>query len=96
MAVINASDAVLVTLAVYRLATDLAIEDGPWSVFSRWRAHAVRLFGADSWIARGVHCPVCLSLWLTPVLLIVQPMVPWLVVWLAIAGAAGLLSRHMP
>ena len=80
---------VLATLATYRLATDLAWEDGPLHLYSRWRGWVMARYGADDWRSEGVSCPICLSFWLAlPAAFVWGPLY-----WLGIAGAAALLAR---
>ena len=86
-------DYILLSLATYRLATDLAWEDGPYEIFAWVRGQALVRYGPEHWVTSGVSCPICLAFWLAPVVLGLRAWVPWLVVWLAIAGAAALLAR---
>lgn len=84
----------LVALATYRVATDLAWEDGPGEVFAVLRSWAMRRFRDDwLWIADGLCCPICLSFWIAPMALAAWAYAPWLVMWLAVAGGAALLAR---
>jgi len=51
------------SLIVYRVATDVAEQDGPFEVFALirgWAAHD-RL---PDWFYNGIHCPICISWWL--------------------------------
>lgn len=45
--------------AVYRIARMLASEEGPFSIFDKWR----NLFIQPNWIGRGMRCPLCISFW---------------------------------
>lgn len=83
---------VLLTLATYRIATDMALERGPFSVFERFRGIFHRRYGEDSWQYEGVGCPICLSFW-TSLLLCVATGYTSPVFWLAVAGAASFLAR---
>lgn len=80
--------------AVYRLATDVAWEDGPLDAYTHLRTLATRA-GDDSWIARGMACPICLSFWLAlPAALWLVGFSPLVLVWwLGIAGIAAWLAR---
>jgi hypothetical protein len=84
---------ILLGLATYRLATDIAWEDGPFDVFSVIRGQALQRFGAAHWVTNGVGCPICLSFWIAPALIILWNWAPALVWWLAVAGVAALLAR---
>jgi hypothetical protein len=81
-------DLLIATLAVYRVATDLAYMDGPLDLFSRLRGAAVERLGAGHWMTVGLHCPICISFWLA------LPLAIWFGwAWLAIAGAVTFLVR---
>lgn len=86
-------DILIACLATYRLATDVAWERGPGDAYERLRGWATQRWGADSWQAEGVACPICVSFWAAPALLVLYTLIPWLVLWLAVAGAAALLAR---
>ena len=80
----------LAALAVYRLATDLAWEVGPFELYARWRGWVIARYGKDDWRSEGVTCPICLSFWLAlPALFVWGPLA-----WLGIAGAAAFLARR--
>lgn len=87
------------SLATYRLATDLAWEDGPADAYSRLRGAVIQTYGGDSWPAAGVTCPICLSFWISLPLTVFALMLgagdPWLwpLWWLGVAGAAAGLAR---
>lgn len=79
----------LATLAVYRLATDLAWEDGPMGIYATWRGWVLARYGAGDWRSEGVVCPICWSFWLAlPAAVVWGPLA-----WLGIAGAAAFLAR---
>ena len=82
----------LAALAVYRVATDLAWEYGPFGLFARMRGWAMT--NTPHWIAEGVTCPICWSFWLSlPAGLLISFDIMGLVYWLAIAGAVALAVR---
>ena len=89
---ISLTDAILIGLAAYRVATDLAWEDGPADLYSRIRGAAYQRWG-DGWQARGWTCPICLSFWAAIVLGAVWLFAPVVVAVLAAAGVAALLAR---
>lgn len=86
-------DYILVALATYRVATDLAWEDGPGDALAWLRGQAHQRYGPAHWITNGLSCPICLGFWLAPLTLATWAWAPWVVVWLAIAGAVALLAR---
>ncbi len=85
-----AVNALLASLATWRLAFMLTQEDGPWDVFVRLRVAA----GA-SLPGRILQCFYCTSVWVAaPLTGFVTSWSPRaVVVWLAISGAACLLHR---
>ncbi len=81
---------IIATFAVYRIATDLAWENGPGGLFGRWRGWVLSRYGKDDWRSEGVGCPICLSFWLAlPAAFVWGPLA-----WLGIAGAAAFLARR--
>lgn len=63
-------DFVLLALAVFRVANDIANMDGPFDLYTRVRGWVLERFGPDSWQNQGVNCPICISWWFTPVILV--------------------------
>ncbi len=87
---------VIVALAVYRLAHLIAIDDGPADGFMRLRTAIANRFGLESWQARGVCCPVCVSWWIAwPAALLLQPadLVEYAVLALALSAPAAVIAR---
>ena len=81
---------VIVSLAVWRITHLLVEEDGPGDVVVRLR----RRLG-DSIAGKAMDCFFCLSLWMAApaALLLAHDLVSWVVMWLALSGAACLLQR---
>ena len=80
---------ILVALAVYRIATDLAWENGPFGLYGRWRGAVLVRYGADDWRSEGVGCPICWSFWIAlPAAFVWGPLA-----WLGVAGATAFLVR---
>lgn len=79
----------LAALAVYRLATDLAWEDGPGGLFARARGAIIQRYRVEHWLSDGVTCPICLSFWIA----LPAAFVWGALAWLGIAGAAAFLAR---
>lgn len=76
---------VLATLATYRLSRMIALEDGPMDVFSNMR----EAVGQATWIGRGVHCVLCISFWLSWLVVLLLPLVSLPEYILAALGIAG-------
>lgn len=76
-------------LAVFRLSELITREDGPYNVFSRFRLwtlkNAHKSQSAQT-LADLVHCPYCLSMWLSFIILIVPEKIQ------TALGLAGLVS----
>jgi len=94
-------DFALISLAVWRLARMIAREDGPCDVFRRWRLWvgavqtAAGFWTAERNWAKLWICPLCLSLWLTPLFLLAYFLAPWLwwlTLGLAISGGSCILE----
>jgi hypothetical protein len=85
-------------LACYRLAQLVALDEGPYKVFARFRAELGRRAASGSafWenSAELMHCPFCLGLWFA------APLAVWvggsvvdiIIIWLAIAGGQAFLQ----
>lgn len=76
---------VMATLATYRLARMIALEDGPADVFS-WLRDKV---GQRTWIGRGLHCVLCISAWLCWMAALLLPLATWQEYVIASLGIAG-------
>lgn len=84
----------LAGVAVYRVAKMVATEEGPFGLFLKLRNR----FLGDSWLDRGLHCPLCMGFWLSgiPALLLSGATGFWLWLpgfWLAIAGVQTFLEE---
>lgn len=79
----------LAILGAYRLSHMIAIEDGPFDVFAMLRER----IGQKSWIGRGLHCPLCISFWVSALFAPTAPdMLGQAFYWLGVAG--GCLALH--
>lgn len=93
----------VVTLAAVRLSALVATEDGPADMARRLRAWAAATLPArevepgyleDHWVTRGLHCPLCVSFWLTlPAGLVARDPWAWPLWWWASAGLAWIILR---
>ena len=84
----------LAGVAVYRVAKMIATEEGPFSLFLRFRNG----FVGEGWIERGIRCPLCMGFWLAllPALLIAWHTGFWawsVGIWLSIAGVQTFLEE---
>lgn len=91
----------VVALASYRLSFALAVEEGPFGIFLAIRDRA----GQASWLGRGLHCVLCISFWLSLLLLWVWGLGDYyinaLIRGIAVAGAVlvmyrGILGSYEP
>lgn len=81
---------VVAVLATWRVTHLLASEDGPADLIVKFRA----LLG-QSLAGKLMDCFQCLSLWIAApaALFVTRQFLDWLLVWLALSGAACLLER---
>ena len=80
----------LAVLATWRVTHLLAREDGPADILVR-----LRKWLGDGLAGRLMDCFQCLSIWVAAplALLVATRPLDWLLVWLALSGAACLLER---
>jgi hypothetical protein len=96
---------VLAILAAYRVAYLVAMEDGPFDLADALRGWVMRTWPPqkqnniliESWQARGINCPLCLSFWTA--LPAGAGAVGWSwdlpLVWLGIAGAILVIHKGL-
>ena len=85
---------ILAILATYRIARMLALEDGPFDAFVRVRERIDP--EQQTWVGRGLNCPLCISFWVALALTALLPYVDWqtfVITWLGIAGGAAIIYR---
>jgi hypothetical protein len=56
-------DTVLAWLITFGISFSMAVTDGPLGLFKANRRFFSRKFGSGHWLAIGVGCPICLSLY---------------------------------
>lgn len=87
----------LAAFAVYRLARDFTMEEGPFMLYARIQAWVeARDPGQTKWYYRGLQCPMCISFWLAlfATLALAPASLPmFLITWLGLAGGAAFLIR---
>lgn len=92
---------ILVSLAVYRVATMISSEDGPFYIFSSWRKRLIgweQRRGRPHWIIDGFHCPLCVAWWLGFAGAWLVPWQTWtdyLVISVAISSITLILKRRI-
>jgi hypothetical protein len=86
-------NSILALLATWRVTHLLAYEDGPADVIVKLRAAL-----GSSFAGSLMDCFNCLSMWIAApaALFVVRTPLAWLMVWLALSGAACLLQRLLP
>ena len=93
---------VILALATWRLTSLLVWEDGPFEVFARIR-HVLGVrydegnvpYG-ENWLAKGVVCPACTSVWFGifwAVAYLLWPDVVWVALPFALSAGAGIVER---
>lgn len=55
----------LAVFAVYRMSLMITCEDGPFDIFYSIREINKNEYGTANWFVRGLHCPLCVSFWLS-------------------------------
>jgi hypothetical protein len=94
---INPFAIVICILAVHRISSDMVELDGPFDIYHRWRQYLYENKFA-SWIQLGFNCAICLSFWISCILMMAVLGVGFftihgIVIWFAVAGGARLLIR---
>lgn len=88
----RALEFVLAVLATYRISTLIALDDGPFDILARMREE----IGQETWVGRGLHCPICIGFWVALAAAAAMPDMTLQMVglwWLAIAGGSAWLYR---
>jgi hypothetical protein len=91
---------VLLTFVTFRIGWMLARDDGPFAIFDTWRkglearAGESKVTGWAWTISELFHCPICLGIWISAILLIFVPL-PFftkVILWLAVSGLQSFLT----
>lgn len=95
-------DLIILSLATYRLAQLISIDNGPMNLFAKLREQTDSLARAEQeenegrtlWqnINDGLHCPYCTGVWSAIILMIIYRKWYTLVYLLAIAGGQSWLE----
>lgn len=90
----------IAALATYRVASMVAEEEGPFSLFLKLRTKAAQrnIPSEKNWIARGVRCPLCVSFWVGWVFAIpfYQSPAQYAFTALALSGVTVVLKQFQP
>lgn len=77
-------------LAVYRVSRMIADEEGPFMVFSKLRG----LARPDTWVARGLECIMCVSVWVAlPIALVIDWTWTAPLTWLALSAVTVIIRK---
>jgi hypothetical protein len=85
---------ILVIFAVFRTATMITQEEGPFEVFTTLRGRV----GQSTWVGRGFHCLLCVSFWLSAIGVLLLPIAnigDFVLYWLGTAGAVLIIQRWL-
>lgn len=86
------------SFAVYRVSRMLALEDGPFALFSEARGWIFNKFG-NGWLNDGVNCPLCVGFYLSLLVslymttIFTMNLFGILFAWFCIAGVSTFLYR---
>ncbi|MCC6618756.1 MAG: DUF1360 domain-containing protein [Chloroflexi bacterium] len=78
-------------LATYRLARLVAVEDGPALVLHRFRTW----HRWPAWMLDLLSCPLCLSVWIAPAVVLLTITRPGLFVVCALAASGGATALYL-
>lgn len=87
---------IVAVFAVYRVSKMAAQEDGPFDIFSGFRAR----FTGNNWFSVGIRCVYCVSFWvalLFSLMLVWRGTVVWAdvpLVWPALSGGAIVVEKY--
>jgi len=79
-------------LATYRVARMIALEDGPFDIFSTLRERVSQ----KTWVGRGLHCVLCISVWLAFLSALLLPLTSWkeyILISLALSGGVVVVHK---
>jgi len=77
-------DHVLAWMITFGIAWTIANADGPFGLYSKFRAKVRKRYGEDTWQDSGVNCPICVGFWVAiPVAILMDGGVS---MWLSASG----------
>lgn len=83
----------LAALVIYRIARMIALEDGPFDVFSGLRGRVDP--DQKTWVGRGINCPLCVGFWVALAVAFVFPIttpLAFVMLWWGLAGAQAAIQ----
>lgn len=85
---------ILCSLAVYRISAMIALEEGPFGIFSFIHERTAK---QSNWLERGLNCPLCISVWLSAIGAIWITRQPdlFILYWFAIAGMCLIIHKRV-
>jgi hypothetical protein len=81
------AEILIYSLIVYRVSTDLSDYDGPFELFALYRGYIQTRASWPQWIKDGSQCPVCISFWLSCILIAMTQQIEFF----AVAGLVKLV-----
>jgi len=89
-------DLLVSSLVVFGISYNLAETTGPFGLFKSFRESVSRRFPQE-WVKGGVHCPICVSFWVSlPVSLLFEPSMSFVLWWFAQVGFVSLAMVLSP
>lgn len=77
-------------MIVFRVADDIAYSNGPFDIFMHFRSYFINRQYPD-WVVIGVNCRVCISFWLSIILVSWY----WDIRYFAVAGIVSVITRFL-
>lgn len=89
-------DLIVSNLIVFGISYNIAQTTGPFGLFKSLRERLSKRFPRE-WVRTGVHCPICVSFWVSiPVSLLFEPTVAFVLWWFAHVGFVTLAMVLSP
>jgi hypothetical protein len=81
-------------LAIWRIASLITGEEGPWGIFRRIRAYVTL---SSPSLGEGIHCLWCISLWISPFLAfwITTDIPTWVIATFALSAGSIMIDAFV-